>query len=153
MADTCTCRPEKYPFHCPRHQCEKNHHWHIVCQHHPDWDPRNFVEMQVLEETIEYFDEAESPPPRVARNPSPSLFQQAWNLARSLVEFVADGCETVSCEQYAARLQVCDICPERQEDRCTACGCFLSLKARGRAFTCPLQKWPDLTSVPESSCR
>lgn len=145
MPDACTCKPESYPFHCPRHECEKNFHWHFVCQHHPDWDPQNFVDLKVVEETFEYLDDAaetKSPAPtKPLRNPSPSLFQKAWNLAQSITEFVADGCETVSGEEYAQRLQVCEDCPERQDNRCNTCGCWLSVKARGRAFSCPLGKW------------
>lgn len=147
MSDACSCRPESFPFHCPRHQCDKNFHWHSVCKSHPDWDPKNFVEMEVVEEHFEYPDEAGTPAvsasPRMS-NPSPSLFQQVWNLARALTDFVGDGCETVSPDQYEQRLQICDTCPERQENRCNVCGCFLNVKAQGRAFTCPLNKWPIL---------
>lgn len=142
MTDTCSCRPEGFPFHCSRHQCEKNFHWHSVCQSHPDWDPKNFVQMEVVEEHFEYPD---APPitaaPRLS-NPSPTLFQQAWNLASSLTDFVADGCETVSSEQYAQRLEICQTCPDRRENHCNVCGCYLKLKAQGRAFTCPVGKWP-----------
>lgn len=74
----------------------------------------------------------------------PPLPRQAWNLATSLAAFVADGLKTVSPDEYAARLAVCDACEFRHDNRCLQCGCALSLKARGRAFTCPLQKWPVL---------
>ena len=67
----------------------------------------------------------------------PSLARQAWNLARSLADFVADGCKTVTREQYQARLEVCDSCEHRRSNRCMKCGCRLSLKAQGRAFKCP----------------
>ena len=72
----------------------------------------------------------------------PSLARQAWNLARSLADFVADGCKTVTREQYQARLKVCDSCEHRRSNRCMKCGCRLSLKAQGRAFKCPEGKWP-----------
>ncbi len=73
---------------------------------------------------------------------SPNLTRQAWNLARALADFVADGCRTVTAEQYRQRLEVCDVCEHRRRNRCLKCGCRLSLKARGRAFGCPLGKWP-----------
>lgn len=73
----------------------------------------------------------------------PPLHRQAWNLARSLADFVADGCTTVSQEQYAARLTICDRCIRRQGNRCLECGCWLATKARGRAFQCPLDQWPQ----------
>ncbi|MCB9939633.1 MAG: hypothetical protein H6823_15430 [Planctomycetaceae bacterium] len=75
----------------------------------------------------------------------PSLPRQVWNLAQSLASFVADGCKTVTPQQYQARLEVCDTCDQRKGNRCMKCGCQLSLKARGRAFRCPLAKWPDIT--------
>lgn len=84
---------------------------------------------------------AERPGPD--RQAMPGLARQAWNLARALAGFVADGCTTVTAEQYRRRLEICDGCERRRGNRCAACGCYLSLKARGRAFTCPLSKWPD----------
>lgn len=74
----------------------------------------------------------------------PPLHRQAWNLARSLADFVADGCTTVSDEEYRQRLEVCDTCDQRRGNRCLKCGCRLALKARGRAFQCPLGKWPTV---------
>ena len=74
----------------------------------------------------------------------PSLARQAWNLAQSLADFVADGFKTVSEEQYRQRLEICDACDQRRNNRCMQCGCRLSLKARGRAFKCPESKWPDV---------
>jgi len=73
----------------------------------------------------------------------PPLLKQAWNLARSLADFVADGCKTVTADQYRRRLEICDACDQRRHNRCMKCGCRLSLKARGRAFTCTEGKWPE----------
>jgi hypothetical protein len=80
----------------------------------------------------------------------PSLHRQAWNLARALADFVADGCTTVSRQEYEARLAVCDACDQRHGNRCLVCGCRLALKARGRAFQCPLAKWPPSQAEPSS---
>jgi hypothetical protein len=77
----------------------------------------------------------------------PPLSQQAWNLAKSLASFIADGLTTVTQEQYLARLKICDTCSERRKNKCLRCGCRLSLKARGRAFDCPLKKWPAIELV------
>ncbi len=73
---------------------------------------------------------------------SPNLVRQAWNLARSLTDFVADGCKTVTADQYRQRLDICAGCTHRRNNRCMKCGCRLSLKAQGRAFKCPEGKWP-----------
>ena len=82
---------------------------------------------------------AVAPPQRM-----PSLARQAWNLAESLASFVADGCHLVTAEQYRQRLEICDVCEARRENRCMVCGCRLSLKSRGRAFQCPLNRWPKV---------
>lgn len=71
----------------------------------------------------------------------PSLRRQAWNLAKSLAAFVADGCKLVSKPDYQARLKICDTCEYRRHNRCLKCGCRLSVKAQGRAFRCPEGRW------------
>lgn len=67
-------------------------------------------------------------------------------MAAALAAFVADGLQTVTAAEYAERLRICDSCPERRESRCLRCGCLLALKAHGRAFQCPLSKWPEVGS-------
>lgn len=84
---------------------------------------------------------AVNPSKNKPRKPPP-LHRQAWNLARSLAGFVADGLKTVTKDQYHRRLEICDACSHRRKNRCLACGCRLSLKARGRVFKCPKKKWP-----------
>lgn len=64
--------------------------------------------------------------------------------ARAVAEFVGDGLRRVTVEQYASRLAVCETCLKRCGFRCTECKCWLIVKARGRAFTCPLGKWPEI---------
>lgn len=78
------------------------------------------------------------------RREMPGPVTLGWNLVRAIRDFVADGCMTVSTEEYQRRLQVCESCERRQEDRCLECGCNLMFKARGRAFECPLNLWPKL---------
>jgi hypothetical protein len=73
----------------------------------------------------------------------PGLFERAWNLAKSLAGYVADGCQSASPEQYAERLKICDTCPQRSENICRMCGCYLPVKATMRAVQCPLGLWPS----------
>ena len=91
--------------------------------------------------------------PDTGRSTGPSgLASRLWNLATAVAEFVADGCAVVSSAEFTERLTICDCCDQRAESMCQACGCFLPLKARGRAMHCPLEKWPDLkTNENESS--
>lgn len=84
----------------------------------------------------------------VMRNKMPHLLSRVWNLTRALGAFVQDGARTVDKAQYARRLARCDACPERWNDDCKICGCRLSLKARGRAFTCPLGHWIGVGDDP-----
>lgn len=78
----------------------------------------------------------------------PSLLQQGWNAAKALGSFIADGLTTVSTEEYERRLSICDTCEHRADNRCNLCGCFLELKAKGRAFDCPANKWNQST-IPD----
>jgi len=72
----------------------------------------------------------------------PSIPDRAWNLAKALTAFAADGCRTVPKATYRIRLQTCAACPRREDNWCLECGCFLLVKAKGRAWNCPLDKWP-----------
>jgi len=72
----------------------------------------------------------------------PPLGNRAWNLAKALTAFAADGCRTVPKSTYRIRLQTCAACLRREDNWCLECGCFLPIKAKGRAWRCPLDKWP-----------
>lgn len=82
----------------------------------------------------------------VHRSKDANKRSRPWNLVKSLADFVADGCKTLTQEQYRERLVVCTHCDQRRDNTCNICGCYLSLKARGRAFKCPLDKWPKITT-------
>jgi len=134
----CECHPEQFPFECPRHRCVKSELRYKVCRIDPEafelWEQGNWLGQTPLGVGV----------------PAPTLFQKAWNLAESLAAFVADGCHTVPGEEYARRLGICDTCDKRQDGVCSACGCYLVFKAKGRAFTCPLNKWPAVEEKPMS---
>ena len=76
----------------------------------------------------------------------PSLPTQAANLFQSVVAFIGDGCAVVDDAEYRRRLETCRTCDRRAGRRCTACGCWITVKARGRAFTCPLARWQERAS-------
>ena len=71
----------------------------------------------------------------------PPLTTQAANLFQSVVAFVGDGCGVVDNDQYRRRLDICQTCDRRAGKRCAACGCWINVKARGRAFRCPIGRW------------
>jgi hypothetical protein len=129
----CTCSG---PGFCPRHQVEKSARLFELCQTRPHY----FLAWEQGRGPGQRGTSAVQP--SAAPSDFPPLHRQAWNLARSLASFVADGCTTVAKEQYQCRLAICDTCDQRRGNRCLVCGCRLSLKALGRAFECPLGKWP-----------
>jgi hypothetical protein len=71
----------------------------------------------------------------------PPVTTQAADLFHSVVAFVGDGCALVDDAEYRGRLEVCHTCDRRAGRRCTECGCWIGVKARGRAFICPLGRW------------
>ena len=72
----------------------------------------------------------------------PPLAAQAASFLGAAVAFVGDGCALVDDAEHRRRLDVCRLCNRSAGRRCTACGCFIAVKARGRAFTCPIGSWP-----------
>ncbi len=137
----CECHPSEFPFRCARHGCRKNAHYHRLCSTQPAYF-RMYEEGhgpgQFPAESLA--NSANPTPPE-----GPGMLQRAWNLAGSIAAFVADGCQTVSAEQFQMRLQICDSCDQRRDAICGACGCYISIKARLRAITRPLRKWPPGT--------
>src|SRR4051794_12866533 len=102
--EKCTCNPETFPFHCLRHQCLKSRHFWVVCQSNPYYDPRHD---DVWRE--EFGTNSAGPPaPAIA----PPVLEQLWNLGSALKAFIADGLCTVSPEEYAARLEICESCDQ-----------------------------------------
>ena len=61
----------------------------------------------------------------------PTLTEEAWDLSKSSIKFVADGCHTVRKDQYKERMTICDSCSSREGLRCGVCGCFIAIKGRG----------------------
>jgi len=71
----------------------------------------------------------------------PPLRRQAWNLARSLADFVADGCKTVSEEDYRRRLEICDGCDRRRGTGASSAAAGSRSRPRP-GVQLPLGKWP-----------
>ena len=117
---------------CARHNVDKNDHWVFLCRTRADY-------FQMWEQGV---GPGQAVPAAGTGGQNPSILGMAWNLATSLAAFVADGCKTVTAEEYKQRLEICSGCDQRYGNNCLKCGCNLPLKAHGRAFECPLAKWP-----------
>lgn len=70
---------------------------------------------------------------------------RVFDFLQALAVFVADGCTTVTQEQYEERLTICQHCDYRAGNACSLCGCRLAIKARARAWECAANKWPTAT--------
>ena len=44
-------------------------------------------------------------------------------------------------DQYARRLEACKSCGYLETGTCTACGCYVELRAASKRGTCPYKKW------------
>ena len=82
----------------------------------------------------------------------PSKLQMAKNVVKSAVKNVKsiiDGNDLrVSDFDFDIRMEICYGCELFVEgERCSECGCFLSVKAKLYAEECPLSKWP--LTIPE----
>ena len=78
----------------------------------------------------------------------PSLPRMAWNYAKAIAKHQATGAKLASEAKIEARLNVCMTCPQRTDNRCSVCGCFLDVgpnerdgKAVWDESECPLGNW------------
>jgi hypothetical protein len=70
----------------------------------------------------------------------PPLKEQATNLLSAIGRFVSKP-QFVDKATYEERLNVCALCPHRNDARCSVCGCFIEGKAAPKTETCPLGMW------------
>lgn len=118
----------------------------FYCRHTAVRAPDNHVTTHICQSCTFRLVPCEDPRPRISKvkvKSPPKLLRMGWNVVWAMAAFAADGGKTLSAELYRVRLSICDSCPSRNGDRCTECGCNLTFKARGRAFQCPMGKWPE----------
>ena len=90
-------------------------------------------------------------PPPEPRHPDdveyPPLRTQVKNFLTAMAQFAGDGFKTTDAETFDRRVAICQACDtfDRAAGRCRECGCYGKLKAKGKVWTCPKGKWPDLT--------
>jgi len=76
----------------------------------------------------------------------PSLLEMASNLAGATVKFVASGFATVTAEQHAERMAICNACEfwdgraRKGMGKCLKCGCT-GAKQWVAVSVCPIGKW------------
>lgn len=79
----------------------------------------------------------------MAQKKYPNLAKLTITFAKAAAKIAASGFETVSEETYQNRLNTCIDCPflDKQDKRCTSCGCWVEKKAAFKVERCPEGKW------------
>lgn len=90
--------------------------------------------------------------PDPGRPRPPGWAEKTGNFAAALAGHVLAGCPTADAATVAARLAVCEPCPQRLPGgTCAGCGCNLRVKAGWADQHCPLGKWPGDAPVSSGS--
>ena len=95
---------------------------------------------------------APQPPQKVPESPVeipslPSMTAMAKNITASLLKSTASVIKgqglKVTAEEAARRLTICKSCPffRTADERCSKCGCYMSVKTYLKAEKCPERKW------------
>jgi len=75
----------------------------------------------------------------------PSKSEMVKNVAFSFVNVVGEAFRTgklvATKEEIKNRMNICETCPYKVENRCSECGCFLTYKVGLNAEKCPKGKW------------
>ena len=75
----------------------------------------------------------------------PSMVKRAHNLMQSAPAIIASGFAHASATVKHTRLAVCDTCPLKVGNACSACGCNLKTKAGLATERCPNGYWDNET--------
>jgi hypothetical protein len=81
------------------------------------------------------------------KKPLPSLPRMALNFAKAIAGHIASGGKHTPLPLLEARLAVCSLCEQRNEEKCGVCGCPVTKdngegKAQWLDQDCPLARWP-----------
>lgn len=85
----------------------------------------------------------------------PSLSRMVWNFAVAKARHALMGGGYVTEAQARIRLDICEPCEQRVDNRCAACGCYLDVvedSVPGKAHypppvgECPLGRWPAISA-------
>ena len=79
----------------------------------------------------------------------PGTIRMVANFTKSLAAHVADGLQKVDAPELQHCLEICTLCDQRNNDRCSVCGCYLAEKASWRSSECPLGKWKQREEVSD----
>jgi hypothetical protein len=105
---------------------------------------REFVAVR-QEWTVVHFDRSNHGLMILSRLPEdrkdlPSLGKMLWNYGLAKTRHIAAGRPVTPEAEYKRRLELCLLCPERNMDSCSACGCPLQDKLAWASERCGLEK-------------
>jgi hypothetical protein len=81
----------------------------------------------------------------------PGLFEKAKNLGTAIIKYALSGFKNVSDEDYAKRKEICGGCEyyRAENDKCSSCGCVVSLKIAMASESCPVNKWQSTLAIKQ----
>lgn len=166
----CVCPLAGY---CQRHGIKKNAHFHHLCQTRQDYfnmyekcigpgqEFTNCDGNHVAPPTI-IVDAPDKTCPSCEKNKNtkpyippesptkmPSLWQQAKNLTKSVIDHAKTGGQNVTSEEKQARLDICNGCQffDKKNSRCGKCGCMMQIKTGWSSASCPIGLWGHGKSI------
>lgn len=75
----------------------------------------------------------------------PKIKEQIKNVALSLADAAAyalqNGKIKAADHEIEKRIKTCQACQHLDANRCSVCGCFISLKTGIASERCPIKKW------------
>jgi hypothetical protein len=73
----------------------------------------------------------------------PSKASRVFQFVQSMIKYAASGFENAELDVSAARIKICESCPEfvPYNRTCGICSCYMDLKTKIAASECPLKKW------------
>lgn len=75
----------------------------------------------------------------------PTITEQFKNLTQSIIGWAGNGFKNVPENEADRRIKICEsnVCGlfEKEERRCTGCGCFVDLKVKYSHEECPAEYW------------
>ena len=63
------------------------------------------------------------------------------DLAVNLKAIASSGVKLVDKDQHTERYSICKSCEHLSKGRCSKCGCFMKLKSKFEAMSCPINLW------------
>ena len=115
-----------------------------LCRNHKEWSVIRYIPDQ-YGLTILSCDPQDKPPV-----PPLMSWKSVKTFGTAVGKYLASGLENVTKEQYEERLNICSLCPNRVEGRCSICTCFLEEKAKMKTEDCPIVLWPEIKPESES---